>query len=64
MYNVNQVIRMEERRLERIVGRRYEDEVLAPEETIKDEDMGRPLSLTDWAESLKRRMYTKARKVV
>jgi len=55
---------MEERRLERIVGKRYEDELLAPEETIREEDMGRPLSLTDWAESLKRRMYTKARKVV
>jgi hypothetical protein len=57
---------MENRELDRIVGyqRPNEEELLAPEEIIKDEDMGRPLSMTDWAESIKRRMYTKARKVV
>jgi len=55
---------MENRDMERIVGyRNPNEEILAPEEVIKEEDMGRPLSMSDWAESLKRRMYTKARKV-
>jgi hypothetical protein len=55
---------MENRDMERIVGyRNQNEEILAPEEIIKEEDMGRPLSMADWAESLKRRMYTKARKV-
>lgn len=55
---------MENRDMERIVGyRNPNEEVLAPEEVIREEDMGRPLSMSDWAESLKRRMYTKSRKV-
>lgn len=52
--------------MDRVIGYRNgrERELLAPEEVLTEEDMGKPLSLSDWAESLKKRMYSKARKVV
>jgi hypothetical protein len=37
--------------------------LIAPEERPEDE-MGRPLSLSDWGNSIKHRMFTKAQKVV
>jgi hypothetical protein len=56
---------MENRDLNRVVEYRDRNgELLAPEEVIREEDMGKPLSLSDWAESLKKRMYTKSRRVV
>ena len=37
--------------------------MIAPEERPEDE-MGKPLSLSDWGASIKHRMYSKAEKVV
>jgi hypothetical protein len=37
--------------------------MIAPEERPEDE-MGRPLSLSDWGNSIKHRMFSKAQKVV
>jgi hypothetical protein len=37
--------------------------MIAPEERPEDE-MGRPLSLSEWGNSIKHRMFSKAQKVV
>jgi len=37
--------------------------IVAPENRPEDE-MGRPLSLSDWGSSIKHRMFSKAQKVV